>query len=323
MKKMIDQEKINKSDALFEGMTADENGNVTIGKNLEVDGEVIINTATDLKTKDGTYFGGGEGIINVYRKENTDPKTFTALKDGTGVVALYDQPYINSNKKEFYGLEGGQKEVYTDDTNNKKYLYANAANIYEGGDSYNFYLTKEYISLKIYEDGEVKYNAGDTSKNIIHYSVDDETLKFYQGHNVYTCYVIKRINTTTTPKILQCVNSKMSWVEPPTEKQYFNHDVQIIFNNSPLLLSIITTSNTPIDSVTDLKTACGSRTRIPMSGGFAGIGSVIQFACAYLPQENKLQLYSGNTASIGETTVLLATGDGNTLGAITDDVTPL
>lgn len=38
----------------------DVEGDVTCGKNLEVDGQVTINSAKDLKTKDGSSFGGGD-----------------------------------------------------------------------------------------------------------------------------------------------------------------------------------------------------------------------------------------------------------------------
>ena len=322
MRKMIDQEKINKSDALFKGMTADENGNVEIGKNLEVDGDVTINSADNLKTKDGTTFGGiGDSVI-INERENTTPEVYRKMLNAQLIIAVNEQPYSNSDRKDFFTMDGGNIREYTDNTDGRKYAIVGGSKFYVYSPSSSYWsLVEKKFSLKVYEDGEVKRNER-VEKERIKYTSASSQLYFLDYYG-FPSYTIKELNATETPKILQCVGSKMSWVDEPTQKQYFNHDVQIMFNNSPLFLSFITTSNTPIDSVTDLKTACGSRTRIPMSGGFAGTGSVIQFACAYLPQENKLQLYSGNTATVGGTTVLLATGEGNTLGTITDDITTL
>lgn len=319
MKKMIGQEKINKSDALFEGMTADANGNVTIGKNLEVDGDVIINTTTDLKTKDGTSFGGGEEFLEITENYNISPQDYTSFKNGEKKCLLFNG---SNNKKKFVGVFAGNP--IENSIGSRKFIKLEARNYETQGDSFKFYLVENILSMRYYEDGTKSvYDKG--QNEVIEYDEDTGRIRFSNdtgsSWTYHDTYSIKKLNTTATPKILQCVNSVISWVDLPTAKQYYNHDVQIMFNNSPLYLSIVTPSNTPIDSITDLKTACGSRKRIPMSGGFPGTGSIIQFACAYLPQENKLQLYSSNTASVGDTTVLLATGEGNTLGTITDDVT--
>lgn len=90
MKKMVEQNTINKSNALFEGMTADANGNVTVGKNLEVDGTITINTATDLKTKDGTTFGNGklyQHMVNVELRQTTNNTNVEA----NGVIQIINK----------------------------------------------------------------------------------------------------------------------------------------------------------------------------------------------------------------------------------------
>lgn len=299
MKKMIDQEKINKSDALFEGMTADANGNVTVGKNLEIDGKVILNTADDLEIKDGSGF----------------TKNRTILKEGKD---LTEENIKELNKNLFFEMTGSDGTYYLPLGVFQNSSYSQEAFMVEFTDAIHFRTCKMSWSLhdkKFISETKHDYiiSADSASKKI---GIPD--LK--RGIMAYG-YLIPDKNNYGKESVLAITrNGEFFWKE---QEQYYNHDVKIMFNNSPLFLSIITTSNAPIDSVTDLKTACGSRTRIPMSGGFAGTGSVIQFACAYLPQENKLQLYSGNTISVGGTTVLLTTGDGNTLGAITDDITTL
>lgn len=298
MKKMIDQEKINKSDALFEGMTADANGNVTVGKNLEVDGKVVINTVDNLETKDGSGFT--KKRVSLKKDKNLTDEDIKNLKDDlffklSGEHGAYYMPAIPFQTHLGYEVQAIKFDFAQELHIRRESLYWDADKHYSNNDEKDFVIFADYTKRRI--------GITDLSRNIVVYG-----------------YIINELNNTATSKVLECENGYMSWTELP---KYFNHDVQIMFNNSPLFLSIITSSNTPIDSITDLKTACGSRTRIRMSGGFAGTGSVIQFACAYLPQENKLQLYSGNTTTVGGTTVLLATGDGNTLGAITDDITKL
>ena len=53
----IDEELIQNAKAVFHGKV-EHSEDVTFGKNTEFDGEVTINSAKDLKTKDGTGFGG-------------------------------------------------------------------------------------------------------------------------------------------------------------------------------------------------------------------------------------------------------------------------
>lgn len=299
MKKMIDQEKINKSDALFEGMTADANGNVTIGKNLEIDGKVILNTADDLEIKDGSGF----------------TKNRTILKEGKD---LTEEDIKELNKNLFFEMRGSDRTYYLPLGAFQNSFYFQEAFMVEFTDAIHFRTCQMSWSLS-----NKKFIAETKHDYII--SADSATKKIgitdtKRDTMTYGYLIPDKDNYGKESVLAITKKGVVFWKE---QEQYYNHDVKIMFNNSPLFLSIITTSNAPIDSVTDLKTACGSRTRIPMSGGFAGTGSVIQFACAYLPQENKLQLYSGNTISVGGTTVLLTTGDGNTLGAITDDITTL
>ncbi len=135
-------------------------------------------------------------------------------------------------------------------------------------------------------------------------------------------YFIKELNTTVTPKVLQCVGSVMSWVELPKVKRYFNHDVRIMFNSSPLIINIVNESNMPIDSITDLKTACGSRTQVMMTGVFRD-DNVIRIVTLYNPQTNKIWVTTSDGTGNFITEILLASSANYTLEDIVDDVTLL
>lgn len=109
-----------------------------------------------------------------------------------------------------------------------------------------------------------------------------------------------------------------------TIKQYFNHDVIVMFNQSPLAINIVNESNTPIDSITDLKTACGSRTQVMMTGVFQD-DDLMRIVSSYNPQTNKIITSSTSGAFGTGNEILLATHtvDSNdyVLGGINDDVT--
>lgn len=328
MKKMIDQEKINKSDALFEGMTADANGNVTIGKNLEVDGDVTINSADNLKTKDGTGFGGLGDTVIINERENTTPEVYRKMLNAQLIIAVNEQPYSNSDKKDFFTMDGGNVEENTDNSNGKKFVLVGGSKFRVWSPSSSYWsLVEKRFSLKVYEDGEVKVGVRKEIERI-KYTSSTSQLSF-SDYYYFPSYTINKLNTTETPKVLQCISSKMSWVDMPTQKQYYNHDIKIMFNNSPLMLNIVNTSNTPINSVTDLKAACGSRTQVMMTGMFQD-DDLMRVATMYNPQTNKITVTSttGGVGALGVSNeVLLATNtvgsNDYTLGAITDDITTL
>lgn len=62
---------------LEEGLSADSDGNVEVGKNLDVDGSLTLNSASDLKTKDGS-----EGFVDLNTEQTiTGQKTFVFEDD--------------------------------------------------------------------------------------------------------------------------------------------------------------------------------------------------------------------------------------------------
>lgn len=60
MRRMISEALQRFIKSLSKSISTDGEGNLDVGKNLDVDGQLTINSASDLKTKDGTVIGGGE-----------------------------------------------------------------------------------------------------------------------------------------------------------------------------------------------------------------------------------------------------------------------
>lgn len=144
--------------------------------------------------------------------------------------------------------------------------------------------------------------------------------KFLSEPSIYsTFYSMPNPQRSSDTYTLISHNGTAEWVKT---KQYFNHDIQIMFNSSPLMINIVNTSNTPIDSITDLKTACGSRTQVMITGAFVDERS-IRLVTMYNPQTNKITTLK--TEIEGEVTseILLASSSNYILGAITDDITTL
>lgn len=138
----------------------------------------------------------------------------------------------------------------------------------------------------------------------------------------FESYSITELNETSIPKVWQCVNGNMSWEELPSSKQYFNHDIVIMFNDSPLNINIIHTSNKPIDSITDLKAACGSRTQVMMTGVFRD-DNYIRIVTMYNPQTNKIWVTTSDGTGQFITEILLASSANYVLGDIVDNITTL
>lgn len=120
------------------------------------------------------------------------------------------------------------------------------------------------------------------------------------------------------------VHDRESKVKNYTIKQYFNHDIRILFNGSILMLNIVNTSNTPIDSITDIKTAYGSRTQVMMTGIFQD-DDLMRVVSSYNPQTNKITTSSTTGALGAGDEILLAThtvgSNDYALGSINDTVT--
>lgn len=60
MRRMISEKSQQFIKSLSKSISTDGEGNLDVGKNLDVDGQLTINSASDLKTKDGTTIGGSE-----------------------------------------------------------------------------------------------------------------------------------------------------------------------------------------------------------------------------------------------------------------------
>lgn len=309
MKKMIDQEKINKSDALFEGMTADANGNVTVGKNLEVDGTVTINTATDLKTKDGSSFGGGSGsgLMRVVVGENVDLSVYENLVSGKSEAAIYDKD--TSNTKTYKAIIGGELKP---SVGSDPEIYVNTYSHFSSGDSFDWKLQQTRYTVYIHENG--KTNKNEKTQTILSYKKGSGKIYFFSAEygSVITAYTLPDLNGSSTNRYLRSVNNETSWETLPIIK----HNIQIGINTGAISIELELDNNTSITSVTLLNTALGSATQYPCSGAFKN-GDNVCIAVSYNATTSKVKVFNGT--AIEE--IALMTAGTITLGTITDDIT--
>lgn len=82
MRRMISERSQQFIKSLSKSIGSDGEGNVEVGGNLEVDGQLTINSASDLKTKDGTTFKGDAVGIEAVSLTDSKGLDFT-MTDGT------------------------------------------------------------------------------------------------------------------------------------------------------------------------------------------------------------------------------------------------
>ena len=82
MRRMISERSQQFIKNLSKSIDSDGEGNVEVGRNLEVDGQLTINSASDLKTKDGTTFKGDAVGIEAVGLTDAKGLDFT-MTDGT------------------------------------------------------------------------------------------------------------------------------------------------------------------------------------------------------------------------------------------------
>ena len=82
MRRMISERSQQFIKNLSKSIGSDGEGNVEVGRNLEVDGQLTINSASDLKTKDGTTFKGDAVGIEAVSLTDAKGLDFT-MTDGT------------------------------------------------------------------------------------------------------------------------------------------------------------------------------------------------------------------------------------------------
>lgn len=79
------------------------------------------------------------------------------------------------------------------------------------------------VSVRISNDGKVQGSESFSDGHTIEF--DEESTKNYWrlglGGAYASCYLIKSLNSTATPKVLKCVNDTFSWVDLP---KYYEHD---------------------------------------------------------------------------------------------------
>lgn len=187
---------------------------ITLGDNLTYD-----ETTKTLNAKGGTSFGGGEEFLEITENYNISPQDYTSFKNGEKKCLLFNE---SNNKKAFVGVFAGNP-IETS-IGSRKLIKLEARNYETQGDSFKFYLVENVLSMRYFEDGTKSvYDKG--QREVIEYDADTGRIRFSNDTGsmwvYHDTYSIKKLNTTPTPKILQCVNSVISWVDLP---KYYEHD---------------------------------------------------------------------------------------------------
>lgn len=186
------------------------------------------NLTYDETTKTLNAKGGLEGVLFL---KLGDVISFDTLKNDLTNNKYKGFIYIENRGKIFTSY-GSDVLQYTSNwyriINDIIYLYAYRTIIskYQSGGRIDARMYT--VTVRITNDGVVQGTESFSDGHIIEF--DDESTKNYWrlglGGAYASCYLIKKLNSTATPKVLQCVNDTFSWVELPKyyEHEYYEHD---------------------------------------------------------------------------------------------------
>ena len=190
---------------------------ITLGDNITYD-----ETTKTLNAKGGNAKGGIDGLLCL---KLGDIVSYDNLKNDLTANKYKGFIYIEERGKIFTSY-GSDTLQYTsnwyriiDDT---IYLYAYRTIIskYESGARIDARMYS--VSVCISNDGKVQGSESFSDGHTIKF--DEESTKNYWrlglGGAHASCYLIKSLNSTATPKVLKCVNDTFSWVELP---KYYEH----------------------------------------------------------------------------------------------------
>lgn len=228
----------------------DVEGKVTCGSDVEVDGKLQINSASDLKTKDGSSFGGG---IEFYEIDMGTDKSHTITEEqfnnakGKNIKAIYNNKewyfyYQSTLEKSEYGviicLYSASFGLNLDTFNQSLYI----GQLLKTGTTYIF-----GIASFVYPTG-IKLGSDTSDKLILSLSSDDESKAYVATINGFP------------------VISSASQEDIKVQSTLYRHTVTIWNNNNAsLIFTAESEKNTPIDSIQDLVTVFGN-TKLACSG---------------------------------------------------------
>lgn len=188
---------------LENGMEISPEGDLTVGKNLEVDGKITINSANDLVTKDGSSFGGGGSSTSLKDRnasaevEGGERSTFWFLQDDRTVFSVENGADTAATLVSIGKTYDGK--VYI--TNIRKADNLNGINIDLPAKSGTFALLDDIqrfqhsITMKFGTNGEIRFTAI-SSKNIVIDSIQDLIEVF--GNTSIACSGVTKANTIAT-----------------------------------------------------------------------------------------------------------------------------
>lgn len=222
-------------DATFHGKV-DIEGDVTLGKNAEVDGKLTINSASDLVTKDGTGFGGGE--------QTFESVTTNKLSINTESPASYAniQYYLYLPTDKMHPDDNNGFNIYIEDNNSKKQIPF--FDISQRGNDLTLTIRKPQAYNDIYIVGGVRNSRA--------------FISYFYGKD--TGYSYSFPNNSGVIALTSDLNAKQSTL--------YRHTVKITAGGSATAMICFTAEsekNTVIDSIQDLVAVFGN-TKIACSG---------------------------------------------------------
>lgn len=190
---------------------------ITLGDNITYD-----ETTKTLNAKGGNAKGGIDGLLCL---KLGDIVSYDNLKNDLTANKYKGFIYIEERGKIFTSY-GSDTLQYTsnwyriiDDT---IYLYAYRTIISKYNSGARIDARMYSVTVCISNDGKVQGSESFSDGHTIKF--DEESTKNYWrlglGGAHASCYLIKSLNSTATPKVLKCVNDTFSWVELP---KYYEH----------------------------------------------------------------------------------------------------
>lgn len=159
--------------------------------------------------------------------------------------------------------------------------------------THDYHSTIDNLDLPIYLASYLQDDIGANQEGIIfsYRTGEDLLIKFPKINNTQIAdnannyYAPTELNATSTPKILQCVNSTMSWVDVKT---YYNHFIYLTLETTTkgtatIRINFTTTSNELINTLDKLKSALGETFTL---GGNGSIVNGSTYGTTYMLNQN-------------------------------------
>lgn len=144
-------------------------------------------------------------------------------------------------------------------------------NVLDFSKDFGIYINSSITNEMTFADGAGYYDWNQSQGNKIKFDSINGKPILHTSADINSYYAPTTINATDTPKILQCVNSTMSWADV---KAYYNHFIKIIGNASEVesgqnivaRLTIQSSNNLVVDTPEKLSTLLGEEFELGCNG---------------------------------------------------------